>query len=90
MNPSTVDPTVYEASPLAAAWFVPTAGQLLEPIPGYLAILAAHNLPCERYTSTSPGRVIYKDPHQVVVVPHEPENLDQATTFMWLPRRGEG
>jgi hypothetical protein len=87
VNPSTVDPTVYEVNPHAAAWFMPTAGQLLAPIPGYLAILAAHNLPCERYTSMSPGRVIYKDPHQVVVVPHEPEDLDLATTIMWLPPR---
>jgi hypothetical protein len=90
VNPSTVDPTVYEANPLAAAWFATPPEQLLEPIPGYLAILAVRNLPCERYTSSSPGRVIYKDPHQVVVVPHEPEDLDQTTTFMWLPPRREG
>jgi hypothetical protein len=90
VNPSSVDPTVYEDNPYAATWFVPTARHLLEPIPGYLKILAAHNVPCERYTSTSPGRVIYEDPHQVVVVPHEPEDLDKVTTFMWLPPRREG
>jgi hypothetical protein len=55
----------------------------MEPIPGYLAILAAHNLPCERYTSSDPGRVVYQDPHQVVVVPHE--TSEQATSSMWLP-----
>jgi len=56
----------------------------MEPIPGYLAILAAHNLPCERYTSSDPGRIIYEDPHQVVVIPHGPETPDQPTTTMWL------
>jgi len=89
VNPSTVDPAIYEDNPYAAAWFVPTAQHLLEPIPGYLKILAAHNLPCERYTSTSPGRVIYEDPHQIVVVPHEPEDVATATTLMWLPPRRE-
>ena len=58
VNPSSVDPAIYEDNPYAAAWFIPTAQYLLEPIPAYLKILAAHNLPCERYTSTSPGRVI--------------------------------
>lgn len=80
-NPSTVDPTVYEANPHAAAWFKPSAEHLLEPIPGYLAILATHNLPCERYESRAPGRVLYEDPHQVVVVPHE---SDHPTAMLWL------
>lgn len=85
LNPTTVDPTVYDPTlhPTAVAWFSPTAKHLLEPIPAYLAILAAHNLPCERYESTDPGRIIYKDPHQIVVVPHE--TSDQPTTIMWLP-----
>ncbi|HEY9333531.1 MAG TPA: hypothetical protein VIQ79_03915 [Kribbella sp.] len=50
-NPSTVDPTVYEANLRAAAWFRSSAAHLMEPLPGYLAILAAHNVPCERYES---------------------------------------
>ena len=82
-NPSTIDPTVYDANPLAAAWFRSTAVELFEPIPRYLAILAAHNLPCERYTSDDPGRVVYEDEHQVVVVPHAPEQ-EEITTLMWL------
>jgi hypothetical protein len=57
----------------------------MEPIPAYLAILTAHNLPCEWYVSSDPGRIIYEDPHQVVVVPHEPEPSDQLTIIMWLP-----
>lgn len=80
-NPASVDPTVYEDNLLAAAWFKTSAAFLMEPIPGYLAILAAHNLPCERYESAAPGRVLYEDEHQVVVVPHE----DHAfTSMMWL------
>jgi hypothetical protein len=86
-NPASVDSTVYDPriNPTAAAWFSPTAEHLLKPIPGYLAILAAHNLTCERYDSTDPGRIIYQDPHQVVVIPREAEPAAQPTTTMWLP-----
>ncbi|WP_405063143.1 hypothetical protein OG474_16335 [Kribbella sp. NBC_01505] len=83
-NPSTVDPTVYEDNLLAASWFRTTATHLFEPIPQYLAVLAAHNLPCERYESPDPGRVLYEDTHQVVVVPHAPDPTE-PTTLMWLP-----
>jgi hypothetical protein len=87
VNPATVDPTVYDPTinPTAAAWFSPTAEHLLKPIPDYLAILAAHNLPCERYDSTNPGRIIYQDPHQVVVIPHQAEAPGEPTAVMWLP-----
>lgn len=87
VNPTSVDPTVYDPdiNPRATAWFVPTAEHLMEPIPRYLAILAAHNLPCERYTSSDPGRIIYEDPNQVVVIPNDNETPDQPTTTMWLP-----
>ncbi|MEU8222651.1 hypothetical protein [Kribbella sp. NPDC048915] len=82
-NPSDVDPTVYAENPTAAAWFKPAAAYLEEPISGYLAILAAHNLPCERYESAVPGRVLYEDAHQVVVVPDATD--DAVTAMMWLP-----
>jgi hypothetical protein len=87
VNPSSVDPAVYDpdVNLLAASWFKSSAVRLFEPIPEYLAILAAHNLPCERYTSAAPGRVVYEDEHQVVVVPHAPEDPAQVTTIMWLP-----
>lgn len=88
VDPMSVDPTVYDPdiNPRATTWFVPTAKHLMDPIPGYLAILAAHNLPCERYTSADPGRIIYEDPHQVVVIPNDNETPDQPTTSMWLPQ----
>ncbi|MEV7652708.1 hypothetical protein AB0O39_00910 [Streptomyces anulatus] len=71
-DPSRVDPTVYDpgVNPGAVAWFKGTATRLLDRIPGYLALLAAHGVPCEQLESADPGRVVYEDEHQVVVVPH--------------------
>ncbi|MFJ7524905.1 hypothetical protein YW3DRAFT_00790 [Streptomyces sp. MnatMP-M77] len=71
-DPSRIDPAVYDAgvNPGAVAWFKGTATHLLDRIPGYLALLAAHGVACERVESADPGRVVYEDEHQVVVVPH--------------------
>ncbi|MFB6426407.1 hypothetical protein ACFCXC_23485 [Streptomyces microflavus] len=71
-DPSTIDPTVYdhEINPGAAAWFKPTATHLLERVPGYLRVLTAHGVECQLVRSADPGRVIYEDDVQVVVVPH--------------------
>ncbi|MEV4838489.1 hypothetical protein AB0K05_28565 [Nonomuraea sp. NPDC049486] len=71
-NPVTVDPTVYDRSinPRAAAWFKLSAGHLMQRMSGYLSILAAHDVECMRLESTDPGRIIYEDNEQVVVVPH--------------------
>ncbi|MEU0163689.1 hypothetical protein ABZ154_34170 [Streptomyces sp. NPDC006261] len=71
-DPSTLDPTVYdhEINPGAAAWFKPTATHLLERVPGYLQVLTAHGVECQLLRSADPGRVIYEDDVQVVVVPH--------------------
>ncbi|NEB79341.1 hypothetical protein G3I40_29590 [Streptomyces sp. SID14478] len=70
-DPSTVDPTVYdeEVNPGAAAWFKPTATHLLDRVPGYLEILAAHGVDCRLVRSADPGRVLYEDDVQIVVVP---------------------
>ncbi|MEU6659104.1 hypothetical protein [Streptomyces sp. NPDC046821] len=69
-DPSTVDPSVYDpaVNPTATAWFKPTATHLLERIGGYLEILAAHGVDCRLVRSADPGRVIYEDDVQVVVV----------------------
>jgi hypothetical protein len=83
VNPSHVDPSVYEHL-LAAAWFKTSASHLFERVPVYLEILAAHNLPCERFESADPGRVLYEDEHQVVVVPHT-DSVEEPTVLMWLP-----
>ena len=76
-DPSKVDRTVYDPAinPLAASWFrTGAADWLLGPLPGYLQILQAHKVPCVKLHSTDPGRIIYSDPHQVVVVPHDVTN----------------
>ncbi|MER8072117.1 hypothetical protein ABTZ59_27845 [Streptomyces sp. NPDC094034] len=71
-DPSTVDATVYdhEINPGAAAWFKPSATHLLERVPGYLQVLAAHGVECQLVRSADPGRIIYEDDFQVVVIPH--------------------
>ncbi|MER5890284.1 hypothetical protein ABT160_41195 [Streptomyces sp. NPDC001941] len=70
-DPSRTDPTVYDhaLNPGATAWFKSTAVHLLDRVPGYLDLLAAHGVACERVESAAPGRVVYEDDVQVVVVP---------------------
>jgi hypothetical protein len=71
-DPGKADPGVYDGAvnPLAAAWFkVSAAGELLERVTPYLAILDEHGVGYERLESADPGRVIYEDEYQVVVVP---------------------
>ena len=72
-DPSTVDPTVYDhdRNPGAAAWFKSSSHELLDRVDGYLEILAAHGVDCRLVESSDPGRVIYEDADQVVVVPHD-------------------
>jgi hypothetical protein len=72
-DPSTVDPTVYDhgLNPGAVAWFKSSSHELLDRVDGYLEILAAHGVECRRVESSNPGRVIYEDADQVVVVPHD-------------------
>ncbi|MGW0594770.1 hypothetical protein [Streptosporangium sp. NPDC002607] len=71
-NPTDVDPTIYdhELNPGAAAWFKSSARALIERATGYMDILAAHGIACELVCTTTPGRIIYEDDQQVVVVPH--------------------
>ncbi|MFT2016660.1 hypothetical protein ACMA1D_12565 [Streptomyces sp. 796.1] len=70
-NPAHVDPSVYdrELHPTAVAWFRGSARHLIGRVDGYLRILTAHGIGWERLTSADPGRVIYADAVQVVVVP---------------------
>ncbi|OXM51520.1 hypothetical protein [Amycolatopsis alba] len=70
INPAHTDPSVYDAevNPGAAAWFKTTAQVFIERVDGYLAILKTLDVPCETVRSASPGRVIYEDEYQVVVV----------------------
>ncbi|RII16951.1 hypothetical protein DSC45_14405 [Streptomyces sp. YIM 130001] len=70
-NPADVDPTVYDAriNPGATAWFKATAVHLIERVTGYLDLLEAHGVGCERVESSNPGRIIYEDEEQIVVIP---------------------
>lgn len=72
-DPTTSDPSVYDQSinPQATAWFKNTATHLLERIPEYLELLQAHGVECERVDSDAPGRIIYEDEVQIVVVAHD-------------------
>jgi hypothetical protein len=71
-NPTTVDPTVYdlERNPGAVAWFKSSSHELIARVDGYLEILSAHEVGCERVESPDPGKIIYEDEYQVVAVPH--------------------
>ncbi|MFC3450355.1 hypothetical protein [Amycolatopsis speibonae] len=70
INPAHTDPSVYDAAvnPGAAAWFKATARLFIDRVDGYLAILETLEVPCETVWSTNPGRIIYEDEYQVVVV----------------------
>lgn len=76
-NPSDTDPAVYDESvnPRATAWFKDSATHLIERVDRYLEILAAHGVACHRVEDVSPGRVVYEDEVQVVVVPIDPAAL---------------
>ncbi len=73
-DPAATDPTVYDRdlNPQAVAWFKASATHLLDRVSPYLRILAAHGVACERVEAPEPGRVIYEDDVQVVVVPTRP------------------
>lgn len=61
---------VYAAHPRAAAWFKVEAAWLIGRVEGYLAILDRHGVGYVALRCDDPGRVVYEDAYQVVVVPH--------------------
>lgn len=72
-NPTSVDPAVYDRSvnPGATAWFKESAEALVARAAGYLEILESHGVRCAKLVSAEPpGRIIYEDEDQIVVVPH--------------------
>jgi hypothetical protein len=70
-DPSTVDPRVYDrdVNPGAHAWYKSSATHLFADLPFYVDLLSRHGVGVERLHSTNPGRVLYEDEVQVVVVP---------------------
>ncbi|MFF9428446.1 hypothetical protein [Streptomyces sp. NPDC014746] len=77
-DPSTVDPQVYDGTvnPGAAAWFKSSATHLIARVSGYLEVLSAHGVECQTVRSADPGRIVYEDDVQIVVVPYA---LDAVT-----------
>ncbi|MFD3531904.1 hypothetical protein [Streptomyces sp. NPDC058664] len=73
INPTDIDPAVYDPRlhPGAVAWFKASAQHLIDRVDGYLELLAAHGVECHRLESSDPGRIIYEDEHQVVVMARE-------------------
>ncbi|GAA1412571.1 hypothetical protein AUR04nite_10040 [Glutamicibacter uratoxydans] len=72
-DPTAAFPEVYDddVNPGAVAWFKSTAVHLLEKIPPYLQLLDRYGVDCELVTSDDPGKVVYEDEFQIVVVPRE-------------------
>ncbi|MGO4145256.1 hypothetical protein AB4Y77_09250 [Paenarthrobacter sp. YAF11_1] len=71
-DPNLADPTVYDRTinPHAQAWFKTSAAHLLKRIPGYVDLLDRYGVKWEEVRSSDPGRVLYEDDVQVVVVPN--------------------
>ncbi len=79
-DPSTVDPAVYEpaVNPGAVAWFKKdAAAHLIAATLEHCTILDSYGVAWERVESDDPGRVVYDDAHQVVVVPRRAD-VDQV------------
>lgn len=73
VDPGTVDPTIFDraVNPYTSCWFKSSASHLLGRIPGYLALLDRHAVPWVERRSSDPGRVLYEDDDQIVVVPYD-------------------
>lgn len=68
-DPTTVDPDIFRAHPLAVSWFNTDAVDLLDRLPGYLHILDRHSIGWERVVTASPGTIVYSDADQVLATP---------------------
>jgi hypothetical protein len=58
----------YQEHPGAVAWFKDTATELLQRLPGYLAILDAHRIAWEEARTSAPGLIVYEDASQVLAI----------------------
>lgn len=70
-DPATVVPGLFDMSrhPVIECWFKETARHLLARVPGYLELLDRHGVAWVERRTSSPGRILYDDSVQVVVVP---------------------
>ena len=71
-DPAITHPEVYDRAlnPRAAAWFRASATDLVSMTQGYLDLLTRYGVDWVESRSDDPGRVIYSDDVQVIVVPH--------------------
>lgn len=58
----------YQEHPDAVAWFKGAATELLERIPGYLAILDTHRIAWEEVRTSTPGLIVYEDACQILAI----------------------
>jgi hypothetical protein len=70
-DPSTIDPTCYDPdrNPGARAWFEHERHALLALSRQYLELLDRYGVGWTELRTTSPGRIVYEDPAQIVAVP---------------------
>ncbi len=74
VDPNSVASGIFAAHPSATCWFKTTATHLIERIPPYLALLDRYSVAWRERLSDAPGRVIYEDEVQVVVVEAEADS----------------
>jgi hypothetical protein len=70
-DPGRVDPALFDRArhPVTACWFRTTASHLLARLPEYLDLLDRYGIAWAQRYDSDPGRVLYADDVQVVVVP---------------------
>lgn len=79
-DPNVVNAAIYDdvINPRATAWFRAEATEVMARLDRHLEILRDHGVPCVRVETGDPGRIIYEDAVQIVVVPHD---LDAVASF---------
>jgi hypothetical protein len=67
-DPATTDPTLFDrrVHPTVSCWFKSTAIHLLARVPGYLDLLDRYSLSWRLRRTTTPGKILYDDPVQIV------------------------
>ena len=82
-NPARTDSALFDKTvhPVTSCWFRATATALLDGIPGYLQLLDRYGVGWHRLESDDPGRVLYSDDYQVVVVPYP--NASTPPSSVW-------
>lgn len=72
LDPGRVDATLFDRTvhPITACWFRADATLLLDRVAGYLDLLDRYGVPWQRLDSDDPGRILYQDEDQIVVIPY--------------------